>query len=216
MFISTPYFSISTSAQLRSTANWLTRAAMIPLPHHYLWFWSISLFQISPSEIIMSWMSFASGIYFLVVPEWANSSTILSILLLINFIDGPAYSFTSVWFCWFQLETIVACSFSSPAPFGDVGAGRQRRKTSYFSSFSSSFYSSIISSILFCFISLNFGRTLTGITQPSKQLYFSSHFHLHMMYFSILDPLFPFCMLAKIFFPAFVMVYYCYWTLLLS
>ena len=44
-----------------------------------------------------------------------------------------------------------------------------RRKTSYFSSFSSSFYSSTISLILFCFISLNFGRTLTGITQPSKQ-----------------------------------------------
>jgi len=91
-----PYFSISTSAQLRSTANWWTRAATIPLPHHYLWFWSISLFQISPSEIIMSWMSFTSGIYFLVAPEQANSSTILSILFLISFIDGPAYSFSYV------------------------------------------------------------------------------------------------------------------------
>jgi hypothetical protein len=41
-------------------------------------------------------MSFASGIYFLVAPEQANSSTILSILLLISFIDGPAYSISSV------------------------------------------------------------------------------------------------------------------------
>ena len=50
--------------------------------------------KISPSEIIMSWMSFASGIYLLVAPEQANNSTILSNLFLISSIGGPAYSFS--------------------------------------------------------------------------------------------------------------------------
>ena len=47
----------------------LNKVGPMWLIYDYLSFWSISLFQISPSEIIMSWMSFASGIYFLVVPE---------------------------------------------------------------------------------------------------------------------------------------------------
>jgi len=47
----------------------LNKVGPLWLIHDYLCFWSISLFQISPSEIIMSWMSFASEIYFLVAPE---------------------------------------------------------------------------------------------------------------------------------------------------
>ena len=71
----------------------LNKVGPLWLIHDYLCFWNIGSRQISPSEIIMSWMSFASGIYFLVAPEEANSSTILSILFLISFIDGSAYSF---------------------------------------------------------------------------------------------------------------------------
>jgi hypothetical protein len=46
----------------------LNKVGLLLLIHSYFCFWSISSRQISPSEIIMSWMSFASGIYFLVVP----------------------------------------------------------------------------------------------------------------------------------------------------
>jgi hypothetical protein len=49
----------------------------------------------------------------------------------------------------------------------------------------------------------------TAINQPSKQPY-SSQDLVYMMYFSLFGPTISSGMLAKIFFPAFVMVYYCY------
>ena len=126
--------------------------------------------KISPSEIIMSWMSFASGIYFLVAPEQANSSTILSNLFMISFIGGPAYSFskTSDYAC--SSWKLSWRALRIPLRYLEMLELEESDKTSHFSSFSSSFYSPTISSIiLFCFISLKFGRTPTGITQPSEQ-----------------------------------------------
>jgi hypothetical protein len=73
----------------------LNKVGRMSLVHDYFYFGASDYF-FGPSEIIMSLMSFASGIYFLVVSKSAFGSTILSILFLISFIDGPAYFYSSV------------------------------------------------------------------------------------------------------------------------
>jgi len=61
--------------------------------YDYFRIWSGSLFPIGPSGIIMDSMSFTSGIYFLVVPEKAKSSTIFLFYIWSTLLMVPAIVF---------------------------------------------------------------------------------------------------------------------------